>query len=148
MPVKPVPDGFHTVTPYLVVDGAAELIEFMKKAFGAEELHRSNRPDGGIMHAQVRIGDSMIMLADATKEHPAAACMLYLYVQDVDALYERAMSSGGKSILAPMNMFYGDRNGGVTAPGGVQIWIGTRVEDLSSDEIEKRAQAQTKTQKR
>ncbi len=142
MAVRPIPDGFHTVTPYLVIDGASDLIEFMKKGFGGEEIHRSKRPDGGVMHAQVRIGDSMIMLADATKEHPAAACMLYLYVKDVDAAYDRAMKAGGTSILAPMNMFYGDRNGGVMGPGGVQMWIGTHVEDVSGEELEKRAKAQ------
>jgi PhnB protein len=142
MAVHPIPDGFHTVTPYLVVDGAAKLIDFLKQGFGAEEIHRSNRPDGGIMHAQVKIGDSMIMLADAAKEHPAAPCSLYLYVKDVDALYERAMKAGAKSIMKPENMFYGDRNGGVMGPGGVQWWIGTHVEDVPEGEIEKRAAAQ------
>jgi uncharacterized glyoxalase superfamily protein PhnB len=142
MAVQPVPEGFHTVTPYLVVDGAAPLIDFLKQGFGAEETHRSKRPDGTIMHAQVRIGDSMVMLADATKEHPAAPCSLYLYVKDVDALYARAMKAGATSIMKPENMFYGDRNGGVMGPGGVQWWIGTHVEDLSEAEIEKRAAAQ------
>jgi PhnB protein len=141
MAVKPVPDGFHTVTPYLVVDDAAKLIEFLKRGFGAEEMHRSKRPDGKIMHAQVRIGDSMIMLADGNESHPPEPCSLYLYVPDVDAVYRRAIAAGGTSILEPADMFYGDRNAGVKDASGVRWWIGTHKEDMTEAELEKRAAA-------
>jgi PhnB protein len=148
MAVKPIPDGFHTVTPYLVVEGASKLIEFLKKGLGAEEIHLSKRPDGTIMHAQVRIGDSMVMLAEAMAEHPAMPCALYLYVSDTDALYERALKAGATSIMKPMDMFYGDRNAGVKGPGGIQWWIATHKEDMSTAELEKRAAAAMKNVKR
>ena len=148
MAVQPIPDGFHTVTPYLVVDNAGKVIEFLKKAFGAQETHRSKRPDGGIMHAQVKIGDSMIMLADATKEHKATPCSIYFYVKDTDAWYNQAIKAGATSIMPPANMFYGDRNAGVKDASGMQWWIGTHIEDFSVEELEKRAAAAMKQPQR
>jgi PhnB protein len=144
MAVRPIPDGFHTITPYLVLDGAGKVIEFLKKAFGAEEIYRHKRPDGGIGHAQVKIRDSMLMLADATKDHPAAPCMIYMYVEDVDAWYERAIKAGGISIMKPMDMYYGDRNAGVKDASGMQWWIGTHKEDIAPEEVERRAAAAAK----
>ena len=141
MPVQPIPDGFHSVTPYLVVDGATELIEFMKKGLGAEEMHRSTRGDGAILHAQVRIGSSILMLADAPQGRAPMPCSFYLYGQDVDGRYERALSAGGKSIMKPADMFYGDRNAGVVGPGGVEWWFATHIEDLSEAELARRAKA-------
>ena len=139
MPVKPVPDGFHTVTPYLVVKGASELVEFLKDAFGAEVTECMRRPDGTIGHASARIGDSMIMLAEATAQHGPMPCSIYLYVPDTEALYQRALKAGATSIMEPADQFYGDRNAGVMGPGGVQWWIGTHVEDVPHDELERRA---------
>jgi PhnB protein len=138
MKTKPIPEGFHTVTPYLVVSNAGKLIEFMKKAFDAKKIYHFKRPDGTIMHAVMQVGDSMIMLADATEKYPAKVATLYLYVPDTDAVYKKAMTAGATSIMEPADQFYGDRNAGVTDASGVQWWIGTHIEDVSEEELEKR----------
>src|SRR4030095_2767975 len=98
MPTKPIPDGHHTVTPYLLVQGVPKLIDFLKQAFAAEEIHRSALPNGTIRHAQVRIGDSMVMMGEAAGEWKPTPAMLYLYVPDSDAMYASAIKAGGKSI--------------------------------------------------
>ena len=144
MAVKPIPDGFHTVTPYLVVDGASKLIDFLKQAFHAQEVHRNSGPDGSVMHAQVRIGDSMVMLADAVGEHKAMPTAIYLYVTDTDRLYKRALDAGATSMGAPADQFYGDRSGGVKDPSGNHWWIATHKEDVSPEEMAKRAEAAMK----
>jgi uncharacterized glyoxalase superfamily protein PhnB len=147
MATKPVPEGYHTVTPYLVVQGAAKIIDFAKKAFGAEmPIEPMKRPDGKIMHAELKIGDSHVMLSDADERHPAMPSMLYLYVPDVDSVYRRAVSAGGASLMEPMDQFYGDRSGGVKDPAGNQWFIGTHKEDLSPAELRKRAEAHLKAQ--
>ena len=148
MAVKPIPDGFHTVTPYLVVTGVSKLIDFLKQAFGAEEFHRSSRPDGSIMHAQVKIGDSMVMMGEAMGEFKAMPAMIYLYVNDTDALYQRALQAGATSVMPPTDMFYGDRNAGVKDLCGNQWWIATHKEDISNEELAKRAEAAAKQQRR
>ena len=130
MAVKPIPDGFHTVTPYLVVPDAAQLIDFLKRAFNAEEIHRSHRPDGAVAHAQVKIGDSMVMMGQAQDEWKPMPCMLYLYVEDVDAWYERAIQAGGTSVREVNDEAYGDRAGGVQDPAGNQWWIATHRPDV------------------
>src|SRR5713226_9740511 len=94
MTVKPIPEGFHTMTPYLMVQGASKLIDFLKQAFGAEEILRMARPDGAIMHAEVRIGDSIVMMSEASGEHEPMPTMIYLYVEDVDTVYNRALQAG------------------------------------------------------
>jgi len=101
MAVKPIPEGYHTVTPYLIVEGAAGLIDFLKQAFDAEEVVRMPGKDGTVGHAEVRIGDSMIMLADAQAEYPAKPHMICLYVEDADATYRRAIAAGATSIKEP-----------------------------------------------
>jgi PhnB protein len=148
MPVKPIPDGYHSVTPYLVVQGGANAIEFYKKAFGATELMRLNGPDGKIGHAEIRIGDSPVMLAD---EHPhmgvrspqslgGAAVSLMIYVEGVDAVFQRAVAAGAKELQPLKNQFYGDRSGTVQDPFG-HVWtIATHVEDIPPEEIGKRAE--------
>ena len=113
MAVKPIPDGFHTITPYLVVRDAARIIEFLKQAFGATEQHRSLRPDGTIQHAQLRIGDSPLMIADGTEQRQPLPCAIYLYVTDTDAAYRQAVAAGATSVMEPADQFYGDRNAGV-----------------------------------
>lgn len=140
MAVKPIPEGFHTVTPYLIVQGASKLIDFLKQAFEAEEIYRQNMPDGTVMHAQVRMGDSMLMMSDATSQHKPMPSMIYLYVEDVDAVYNRALKAGATSLRKPTDEFYGDRSGGVKDQFGNQWWIGTHIEDVSPEEIEKRAE--------
>jgi uncharacterized glyoxalase superfamily protein PhnB len=148
MAVKPIPEGFHTVTPYLVVSGVARLIDFLKEAFGATEMHRSTRPDGTVMHAQVKIGDSPIMMGEVMGEFTAKTTSLYLYVPDTDALYKRALAAGAVSIMEPMDMFYGDRNGGVKDFAGNEWWIATHIEDVPPAELERRAEEAMKRRQR
>lgn len=141
MAVKPIPEGYHTVTPYLVVEGAAGLIDFLKQAFDAEEVFRMPGPNDTIGHAEVKIGNSMIMLADAGAQYPATPSMICLYVEDVDTLYQRAIAAGATSIKEPADQFYGDRSGGVKDASGMQWWISTHVEDVTPEELQKRAAA-------
>lgn len=144
MAVKPIPDGFHTVTPYLLVNDVTKLIDFLKQAFDAQEIHRSSMPDGSVMHAQVQIGDSMVMMGKASDEYKPMPAMMYLYVEDMDKLYKRAIQAGGTSLREPTNEFYGDRVGGVKGPCGNQWWIATHVEDVSPEEMTKREEARWK----
>jgi PhnB protein len=138
--VSPIPEGFHTITPYLIVDGAANIIQFVKHAFGAQEQHEATlRPDGTIMHATLKIGDSMLMIADASEHAKASSVMLYLYVPDVDAVYQKAIKAGATSIMEPADQFYGDRTGGARDPAGNTWFFGTHIEDVAPAELKKRA---------
>jgi PhnB protein len=139
MAVKPVPDGYHTVTPYLVSSDAAKLLAFLKAAFGAKENDLMRAPDGSIWHADVTVGDSHIMLSQATPQYPAMQGGLYLYVPDTDATYRAALAAGATSTMEPADQFYGDRNAGVKDPLGNSWWIGTHVEDVAPDELARRA---------
>ena len=141
MAVKAKPDGYHAVTPYLVVDGAARLIDFLEEVFDAEEVERFAAPGNRIGHAEVRIGDSLVMLGDAHGEHKPMQAMLYVYVDDADATYQRALAAGATSVQAPVDQFYGDRSGGVKDPCGNLWWIATHIEDVPPDELKRRAQA-------
>jgi len=136
--VRPVPEGYHTVTPYLIVNGAAKLIEFAKKAFDAKETLMMPGEAGKVMHAEFRIGNSMIMLADQMAEHPAQPAILYLYVEDVDETFKRALQAGGKLHKEVVDQFYGDRSGAVKDPFGNVWWIATHVEDVPPDELKRR----------
>ncbi len=148
MAVKPVPDGYHTVTPYLTVRGAPKVIDFLKQAFGAELSHEPvKRPDGTIMHAQVTIGDSRVMIAEESEMAKATDSSLYLYVPNVDSVYQRAVKAGGSTIMEPTDMFYGDRSGGVKDPAGNSWFIATHKEDVTPQELAKRADAFMKQQK-
>jgi uncharacterized glyoxalase superfamily protein PhnB len=147
MAAKPVPEGYHTVTPYLVVRGAPKLIEFLDQAFGAQLSHQPvKRPDGSIMHTQVKIGDSQIMIGEESEMAMAAPCTLHLYVPDVDSVFQQAVKAGGSTIMEPMDMFYGDRSGGVTDPSGNRWYIATHKEDVAPQELAKRAEAFFKQQ--
>lgn len=139
MPVKPIPEGFHSITPYLVVNGAAKVLDFVKQAFGAQEIVRMPGPNGTIGHAEVKIGDSIVMLADASAQYPARATMLMLYVPNVDEVYQRALKLGGKSEREPADQFYGDRTAGIADPGGTLWYIATHIEDVAPDELKRRA---------
>lgn len=141
MAVNAIPKGYHTMTPCLVAEGASKLIDFLKKAFEAEEIFRMARPDGGIMHAEIKIGDSMVMLGDATEQWKPITGAIYLYVNDADAVYKRALQAGATSIVEPVDQFYGDRHGGVKDPAGNIWWIATHKEDVPPDELKKRAEA-------
>jgi len=140
MAVKAIPDGYHAVTPSLVVKGAAKFIDFLKEAFGAEEAFRMPAPTGEIMHAEVRIGDSVIMLNDTMRQSPTTSS-LFLYVTDVDRVYQRALKAGATSVTEPANMFWGDRMAQVNDMFGNQWSIATHVEDVPPQEMEKRAAA-------
>jgi len=148
--VKPIPDGFHTLTPYVIVKGAAEALEFYKKAFGAEELFRMPGPDGKtIGHAEFKIGDSIVMISDECLEFGAQSpqtlkgtpVSFMVYVKDADTAFQRAVDAGAKVIRPLENQFYGDRTGTVSDPFGHTWSIGTHVEDVAPEELEKRAAA-------
>ncbi len=139
--VKPIPDGYSSVTPYLAVRGANELIAFLEEAFGATARGDIMRaPDGTVGHAELTIGDSLVMVGEAPGE-PAHA-MLHLYVEDCDAVYKKALEMGGGSVSEPADQFYGDRTAGVLDPSGNQWYISTHVEDVAPDEMQRRAQEQ------
>ncbi len=147
MAVKPIPEGYHSVTPYLIIKGAADAIEFYKKAFGATELFRFPAPDGKIGHAEIKIGDSPIMLADEFAEmgHKGPRALggspvsLMIYLEDVDTVFNRAVEAGASVKEAVQDKFYGDRTGTLTDPFG-HVWhVSTHKEDVSMEEMEERA---------
>ena len=145
MAVKAVPEGFHTVTPLLVVKGGAKLIDFLKNAFGGEETVRMPLPSGEIIHAEVKIGNSIVMLND-TMGQPPTATSLFLYVNDADAVYRQALKAGATSVSEPADMFWGDRVAQVSDQFGNQWWIATHKEDVSAQEMQKRAEEAMKQQ--
>jgi PhnB protein len=138
MSANSIPKGYHSVTPYLYVLGVSKLIEFLKNAFDATEIERMSQPDGVVVHAVVKIGDSIIMMGEASGKNKPMPAMLYLYVNDVDTFFKRALDAGATSVREPRNEFYGDRTGGIKDPSGNQWWIATHVEDLSAEELKKR----------
>ncbi|HKW26142.1 MAG TPA: VOC family protein [Terriglobales bacterium] len=144
-----IPEGMHTITPHIVLRNAAQAIDFYKKAFGAEELGRSLTPDGKIMHAMIRIGDSLLMMND---EFPNMGCSsaetlggtnvtLHIQTEDVDSLFDRAVKAGAKATMPVADQFWGDRYGQVVDPFGQRWSLATRVEQLTPDEVEARAKA-------
>src|SRR5919201_6075249 len=146
---KPIPEGYHTVTPYLVFDNASEAIEFYKRAFGAKERVRMEAPGGLIGHAEIELGDSLIMLSDpfpqSTVRPPAevgaTTASVFMYVEDVDAVFKQAVDAGATITMELEDMFWGDRFGTVTDPFG-HVWtIATHIEDLTPEEIEERGKA-------
>ncbi|NTW86065.1 MAG: VOC family protein [Holophagaceae bacterium] len=139
--VQPVPSGYHTVTPYLVVPNALAFVGFLEKAFDAVEQSRTLRPDGTIAHAEVQIGDSRVRLAQAKEPWTPMPTGLYLYVPDTDATYEAALAAGGLSLLEPGDQFYGDRTAGVQDPWGNNWWIATHLEDVDAAELQRRLTA-------
>lgn len=136
--VKPIPEGYSTVTPYLMPEDADRLIRFLQEAFDAELLGRHESPDGRMMHASLQIGDSKVMMGEAAEEWPAMPAMLHLYVEDVDAVFRQAIAAGGRAIREPEDQFYGDRSGGLVDPAGNQWWVTTHIEDVSPEEMESR----------
>ena len=146
---KPIPEGYHSVTPYLVMNGASDAIDFYKKAFGAVELFRMPTPNGRIGHAELKIGNSPIMLADESPEMgsrgPATLggtpVSLMIYLEDVDTVFKKAIASGGTELKPLQDQFYGDRSGTLKDPFG-HVWtLATHVEDVSEEEMEKRMKA-------
>lgn len=150
MAVKPIPQGFHTVTPYLVLNDTAKAIDWYKKAFGAEELFRMNGPGGSVVHAEIKIGDSIIMMSDESPMNPGvkspktagtATAGIMVYVNDADAVYNQAVAAGATVVHPIGDMFWGDRVGNVVDPFGHGWSIATHKEDLTPAEIEQRAQS-------
>jgi PhnB protein len=147
--VKPIPKGYHSVTPYLVVENAAKALEFYKNAFGAKEMFRMDGPGGKIAHAEIQIGDSRVMLADESPEMNSRApgsiggtpVSLMIYTENVDTVFKAALKAGGIQTRAVEDMFYGDRSGSLTDPFGHQWHIATHKEDLTPEEIQHRAMA-------
>lgn len=146
MAVNPKPDGYHTLTPYLVVREANKAIEFLKQSFAAVETERFDRPDGTVKHVELRIGDSMVMMGEPEGEMQPMPAMLHVYVDDTDAAYHRAIEAGATSMMEPADQFYGDRNAGVKDPCGNVWWIATHVEDVLPEELKRRAEAAAKKQ--
>jgi PhnB protein len=149
MPVKPIPDGYHTVTPYLIIKNAAGAIDFYKKAFGATELFRYPGPNGAVMHAEIKIGDSIIMMADefpdmgfvGPETRGGATSSIVLYVEDVDTFAKRVEAAGAKVLRPLQDQFYGDRSATYADPFG-HVWtVATHKEDLTPEEMEKRKSA-------
>jgi PhnB protein len=144
-----IPDGYHTATPYLIVGGAARALDFYKQAFGATELMRFDAPDGKIGHAEIKIGNSRIMLADEHPEMDARSPQtiggtpvgLMLYLEDCDAVTARAVSLGAKVLKPVQDQFYGDRSGAILDPFGHKWFLATHREDVSPEELQKRAAA-------
>jgi PhnB protein len=151
MAVKTIPEGYHSVTPYLIITGAAEAIDYYKKAFGATELMRMPAPGGKIGHAEIKIGDSPIMLADEFPEmgHKSPQTLggspvsIMIYVEDVDTVFDQAVAAGGKVQRPVKDQFYGDRSGSLEDPFGHLWHVATHKEDLSAEEMERRAKAAT-----
>jgi uncharacterized glyoxalase superfamily protein PhnB len=136
--VKPIPEGYHSLTPIVTVEGAVKLIDFLKQVFNAqvEEVYKGR--DSRVIHAELTIGDSILMLSDSNPEFPALPAMINVYTEDVDAAYKRALKAGATSLREPSNQFYGDRTAGVKDAHGNQWWIATHVEDVPQEELEKR----------
>ena len=146
--VKPIPEGMHTVTPHLVINGAAKAIDFYKRAFGAQEIGRFPTPDGRLMHAAIKIGDSHIFLADEFPEMGSKSpsgghspVSLHIYVEDVDTVFNQAVSAGAKSTMPIQNMFWGDRYGQLTDPFGHSWSVATRIENVTPEEMKRRSEA-------
>lgn len=145
MAVKPIPDGYHSVQPYLMLNGAASAIEFYKNAFGATERMCMKKPDGRVDHAEIEIGDSCIMMADenprieafAPSHYGGSPVSLLIYTEDCDRMYRQAIAAGAKSEREPADQFYGDRMAGVKDPFGYKWFIATHIKDVSKEDLEK-----------
>jgi uncharacterized glyoxalase superfamily protein PhnB len=147
MSVKSIPDGYQTVIPYFLIEGAAELTTFLIKAFGAKVRQRLDRPDGSVMHVELQIGDSIVMIGEPMAEFGPMPSSIYLYVEDCDAFYQRALQAGAASVMPPTDMPHaGERYGGVKDPSGNLWWVATHIEDVSPEEQARRVEALTMEQ--
>lgn len=138
MSVQPIPEGYRTVTPYLMVPGVRRLLDFMQAAFGAQVKVVKGRDDGSVMHAEVKVGDSMVMLGEPVGEFGPMPTQIYLYVESCDEVYAQAVGAGGESVMPPTDMPPGERYGGVKDPSGNLWWIATHVEDVTPEEEARR----------
>lgn len=140
MKVKPIPEGYSNVIPFLICSGADKVIDFCQKVSGAKVMNVSKDDKGTIMHASIQIRDSAIMLSEGSERFPAQSTMMYVYVENCDEVYKLGLDAGGKSLREPTNEFYGDRSCGFADPSGNQWWVATHIEDVSPEEIAKRMQ--------
>ncbi len=138
MAVKPIPDNYPRVTPYLIVKDVVKQLDFLTKVFDANVKEKMTLADGSINHAEVKIGDSVIMMGRSSDEYPPNSSMIYIYVEDTDKTFKKALEEGAKSLMEPANQFYGDRNAGVLDTNGNSWWIASHVEDVSPEEMERR----------
>lgn len=138
MPLKNPPDGQRSVTPYLLIAGAASFIEFAENVFGARVRLSMPMPDGKVGHSELELGDSVLMVADATDEYPAVKSSIHLYLDDVDAVFNRALAAGATATMELADQFYGDRAATIVDPFGNQWWLATHIEDVSQEEVERR----------
>jgi uncharacterized glyoxalase superfamily protein PhnB len=140
MSVSPIPEGFSTVTPYLIVDDVDELIRFLSEAFDAKCVSCVRLPDGKVLNCTIDVGNSKIFASSAREGMEAMPGMHYLYVEDVDAVFEKAIAAGAEVIMKPSDQFYGDRSAGLSDKNGMQWWLGSRIEILSDEEVLERMQ--------
>jgi PhnB protein len=145
---QPVPEGYHTITPYLAVENASEAIDFYQRAFGAQERVRMDGPGGSVMHAELQVGDSMIMLSDPfpqssttpPKQLGGTSVSIFAYVENIDDVYKQAVDAGASSLMEPDDMFWGDRFGSVQDPFGHSWTIATHIEDVEPEEMQRRSE--------
>jgi uncharacterized glyoxalase superfamily protein PhnB len=141
--VKTVTEGYRSVNPFLIVEGAPKLIQFLKQTFDAKVEESVNGPDGRIAHAELTVGDSIIMMSDATPKYGATASHLYVYLENVDLTFKRALEAGARSVQEPADQFYGDRTAGVKDSTGNYWWLAQHVEDVPPEELERRIKARS-----
>ncbi len=141
MTVNPIPDGYQSITPFMLATNVEDLLNFLQQAFDAEVTTRMDYPDGGgIMHVEVKIGNSRVMMGPSSEEFPPMPAMLYYFVEDVDRVYQQALKAGAQSVQEPEDQFYGDRTAGVSDPLGNAWWLATHIEDPTPEEIARRIQ--------
>lgn len=143
---KAIPDGYHTLTPYLTVPDGEAMLRFLQDVFAAKLIERYNRSDGALKHAELQLGDSRIMVGQANEQFTPRPQTLYVYLPDVDAAYQHALDAGAKSLTPVADQYYGDRSGGFEDPAGNWWWVATRVEDVSAEEMNRRLRAQEELQ--
>jgi PhnB protein len=141
--IQPIPEGFHTLTAYLLVADAEQEVEFARKAFDAQTIHVSRLPDGSIMHATLKIGTSMLMLGQVQGNMKPVPSMLFMYVENADTAYRHAVECGGKPLHEPMDQIWGDRAGAIASPNGIQWWISTHIAEVSESELQRRMAARS-----
>jgi len=139
--VQAPPEGYHSVTPYLHVSNVGRLIDFLKQSFDAVEMERFLLPDGRIEHAEVKIGDSTVMMSEASQKYPSMPTWVYLYVGNIDESHKKAVHAGGTPLMSPTDVYYGERVSGIKDPSGNIWWISTRKENITTEEIRKRLEA-------
>lgn len=144
MAVKPIPENYPRVSPYLIVKNVEETMDFIQSVFDGKVREKMKTPNGSVNHGEISIGDSVIMMGRATESHEPQNVMLYIYVDDTDAAYKRALEKGAESVMEPADQFYGDRNAGVKDKDGISWWMASHVEDISPEELQRRNETRDK----